>query len=39
MLLAKSHMWDIVLYSVPKLFNCLQAGDINVIKREVETHD
>jgi hypothetical protein len=32
MLLAKLHMWDIVLHNVPKLFNCLQARDINITK-------
>jgi len=25
-------MWDIVLYNVPKLLNCPQAGDTNIIK-------
>jgi len=30
--LANLHMWDIVFYSIPKLFNCLQARDINIIK-------
>jgi len=32
MLLANLHMWDIVFYSVPKLFNCLQAREFNIIK-------
>jgi len=31
-LLAKLYMWDVVLHNVPKLFNCLQARDINIIK-------
>lgn len=32
MLLAKLHMWDIVPHNVPKLFNCPQARDFNIIK-------